>query len=432
MLTPYDIAVLRQQGRIDEAYKAVRELLAADNTNVEVLRQLGFTICDQLKAVATTSPDVFISKLKEFKECCIPESETFVYDALLWNLRAFVADEQKSENSLNQYLTSIFAIISDMPIRRQCLPFSVFVNTVLYRAKTWNGVGQFAYWCGLDYLRPEDFEPFITAEGKKLMSLAEQLDCKIGKYLLATHDRQKIRNFLPMQEQFTAQHPKYTYPPYYLAKMYVEVGEYAKAQLTLVPFVRKKSQDFWVWELLAESTQDSEAQLAFYCKALSCRTKEELKVGLLQKAAVAFVRAGRNNDARYLIDEASRIRQAHHWALTSEMLDMMRQPWYAAATSRLDKQWVAQQAALAENYVPIHKKPTNSKQPDNRHLAETKPFSGKLILCAGGFGFVNDEVYIPARLLTQHHHGDMVSGLAEKRMNHKKNKWGFVAVRLDK
>lgn len=427
MLISHEIAVLRQQGRLDEAYKAVRELLAADSTNLETLRQLGSIICDQLKALATTSPDDFIAKLKELKECHIPDAETFVYDALLWNLRAFVADEQKAENSLNQYLTSIFAIISDMPIRRQCLPFSVFVNTVLHRAKTWNGVGQFAYWCGLDYLRLEDFEPFITAEGKKLMSLAEQLDCKIGKYLLATHDKQKILNFLPMQEQFTIQHPKYTYPPYYLAKMYVEVGEYAKAQSTLIPFVRRKSQDFWVWELLAESTQDSDAQLAFYCKALSCKTKEVMKVELLQNAAVSFVRIGRNNDARYLINEASRIRQAHHWALTSEMLDMMRQPWYAAATPRLDKQWVAQQAALAENYIPIQKKGLQITD-----YSEIKPFRGAL-----RDGCFVDDVYIPSSMIACYHNGDLVRGIAAKRIVPKDIclsrhvKWCFVAIRID-
>lgn len=391
-------------------------------------------ILHQLKNAATTSPDTFIAKLKEFKECCIPESETYVYNALLRRLRAFVADEQKSANSLNQYLTSIFAIISDMPLRRQCTPFSALINAVLHHAKTWDGVGLFAYWCGLECLRPEDFESFVTAEGKKLMSLAEQLDCRIGRYLLESHDKQKICDFLPAQEQITVQHPEYTYPPYYLAKMYVKVGNYAQAQSTLIPFVRRKSQEFWVWELLAESTQDSEAQLAFYCKALSCRTKDAMRVGLLQNAAAVFARVGCNNDARYLIDEASRIRQANHWALPHEMLDMMRQPWYAAATSLLDKQWIAQQTALAEKYVPIRKKPTNSgnRQTNHQHPAETKHFSGKLKLCAGGFGFVNDEVYIPANLLTHHRNGDMVSGLAEKRMNLKKNKWGFVAVQLDK
>lgn len=427
MLTSHEIAVLRQQGRIDEAYNAVRELLAADSTNLETLRQLGSIICDQLKALATTSPDDFIAKLKELKECHIPDAETFVYDALLRSLRAFVADEQKSENNLNQYLTPIFAIISDMPLRQQSALFSALINAVLRYAKTWNGVGQFAYWCGLDYLCPADFEPFITSEGEKLMSLAEQLDCKIGLYLLTIRDKQKIRDFLPTQQQFTATHLEYTYPPYYLAKLYAEVGEHIKAQSILISFVHKKYRDFWVWESLAESTQNSDAQLAFYCKALSCKTKEVMKVELLQNAAAAFVRAGRNNDARYLIDEASRIRQAHHLALTSEMLDMMRQPWYAAATSRLDKQWVAQQAALAENYIPIQKKGLQITD-----YSEIKPFRGAL-----RDGCFVDDVYIPSSMIACYHNGDLVRGIAAKRIVPKDIclsrhvKWCFVAIRID-
>ena len=425
MLTPFEIAVLRVNGQLDEAYAAVCQSLAANPDNIELRRLLGFIICDRMKLSATSSPALFIDQLRDFRRAAVPASETRLYDNLLWNIRAFVLDEHKSADQLPQYLTALFDVIRDMPIRRICAPFSLLVSAVLHRGSKWSRVGEFAYWCGFDCLRDEDFRPFLTKEGKHLMALAEQLDCKIAKMLLDTNDQQRIRTFIPQQETLCLQHPNYVYPPYYLAKMYLSLGNSDKALSLLLPFVRKKPNEFWVWELLAEAATDGEMQLAFFCKALLCKTREGMNVSLLQNAATCFANAGLYDAARYLIDQASRIRQNHHWALTQPLLSMMRQPWYAAAQSHINQRRVEQKAAEAETHIPHLKKKTATMPP-----VETMPFSGTLHLNAKGFGFVKD-VYIPARLLARQRNGDTISGLAEKRFDKKKNQWGFAAVKIN-
>lgn len=421
MLTPYEIAVLRKQGHLDEAYSAAKDALAtsADNQN-ELLRLLGFIVCDQLKSLAGAASASFLAKLKDFSDLHIPESEMMIYNSLLWNLRAFVVDEHKSDEDITHGMDTLFDLTRPMPIRRQSDAFSAFVGAVLHHAGAWSRLGEWALWCGFDGLQPKDFQSFTTQDNKRLMSLAEQLDCKIGKYLLSDNHRQQIVDFLPTQEQFAAAHPDYTYPPYYLAKMYIAVGELQKAQSTLIPFMRRKAHDFWVWELMAEATPDIDMQLAFYCKALTCKTKEGMNIGLYQAAAVAFARSGDYNTARYLIDRACQIRQAHKWAIPRTLQEMMRQSWYATAQPRLDKARVAEYTARAEAVCPQRKKTDKG---------ERKDFEGKLHLNPKGYGFV-DNIFIPAHLIGTHKNGDTIKGIAVSSFNKSKNQPGFKAEKI--
>lgn len=350
-----------------------------------------------------------------------------MYYRLLWDIRAFIADKNKPANDINPIMDTLFDIICDMPIRQQCDAFSALINTILHRATTWEKLGKFACWCGFDDLRPQDFDPFLNKNGKRVMALAEQLDIKMAKFLLEKNDTQQIRSFIPQQESFSQNHKQYVYPPYYLAKMYLAVEEYDKAYSVLLPFVQKKSQDFWVWELLSETVTDENLQLAYYCKALLCKADAKMKVNLFQNAAMTFAKAKRYNDARYLIDEASRVRQTNHWALTTSLLDMMRQPWYATAKSAQDREWMMRNASIAEMNIPQH----NKKTAQHKTLAETKTFQGKLHLTPQRYGFVED-IYVPAHLLGAYQNGDTISGTAIKRFDKKKKQWGFAAIRLNK
>lgn len=124
MLTPYEIAVLRKQGHLDEAYSAAKDSLAtsSDNQN-ELLRLLGFIVCDQLKALTGAASASFLAKLKDFSDLHIPESETMIYNSLLWNLRAFVVDERKSDEDITHSMDTLFDLIRPCPFVGKVMPF---------------------------------------------------------------------------------------------------------------------------------------------------------------------------------------------------------------------------------------------------------------------------------------------------------------------
>ncbi len=473
MKTPYEVAVLRKNGAIEEAYTAALEAYSATPTNTEILRLLGFLLSDQIKQFATQSDAQFFGKLNEFAALHIPATEEKVYENLLWNIRLYLncpRNPDRQAAALNQ----LFPLLQQLPVRRPCTAWSVLVHTIL-QAKGWNLVGAFAYWCGFDSLRPEDFSPFLLDNGKRLMSLAEQLDCKIGKYLVSCGDRTKIEAFIPTQLSLCEQQKDYTYPPYFLAEMYIAVGQSAQAIAILKPFARKKANEFWVWELLAEAASGEAEKTAYLCRALSCKTKEEMAIRMYEKAAIVFAQAGHNDTARYLVETICRIRTAHQWSIPAPLQALQQQSWYALATPKADTDWIAGQSQYAEYLLFGHTlRPRDAKdrnksaarrthdgrntvqqagsrtteriQPSrdtDKGTAEKKSFRGKLQKNAKGFGFVED-VFIPERLLTNYStaaqlagtaaqlagKGVLLAGTAVRRYDQKKARWGWSAIEL--
>jgi hypothetical protein len=59
---------------------------------------------------------------------------------------------------------------------------------------------------------------------------------------------------------------------------------------SLLPFAKKKRNDFWVWQILSEAfSNDPKKVFACYCKALSCKSPEEMLVGIRQKMAKELI-----------------------------------------------------------------------------------------------------------------------------------------------
>ena len=90
------------------------------------------------------------------------------------------------------------------------------------------------------------------------MSLAENANCKICNWLLQSAPQDEVEKFLPTQCTLIKAHPEYTYPTFYLAKMLLKCGRNEEAIMELKPFVRQKSGDFWVWELLGDAQETVE------------------------------------------------------------------------------------------------------------------------------------------------------------------------------
>lgn len=346
MKTPYEIAVLRKNGALDDAYAAARETYAAQPDDPETLRIFGFVIADQAKLFATQADTRCLDKLREFAALPIPKSENRVYESMLWNIRLYLR-QQKSPEQQSAALSQVFPALQQLSPLPPCKAWSALLHTIL-QAKGWSRLGEFAYWCGFDTLQADDFVPFQTENGKRIMSLAEQLDCKIGKYLAGCGDTAKIAAFIPTQQAFYEQHRDYTYPPYFLAEMYIAVGQSDEAVRVLKPFARKKANEFWVWELLAEAVPNQDARIAYFCRALSCRPKEEMAVRLYEKAAAALAQQGQYDTARHLIDAVCRIRQAHRWPISPELRSLQQQAWYLSATPKSNRPWIESQSRQAE------------------------------------------------------------------------------------
>ncbi len=171
----------------------------------------------------------------------------------------------------------------------------------------------------------EDYEPFIPKDnpGKSFPSLVEtvvgllykcakQKDTSDGPARVIGHEwildfiRAAIERY-PSQEWF----------PYYYGKLLVESGESVKAREYIAKVTRKKTAQFWTWQLLAETfREDREKFFACLCRAALCPAKDSsYLVGVHEMLADAFIEMGKIPEALCELRIVKEIRTAKKWSL---------------------------------------------------------------------------------------------------------------------
>ena len=121
----------------------------------------------------------------------------------------------------------------------------------------------------------------------------------------------------------------------------------------LIPFARKKQNDFWVWEVLAEAVEQNPEQVfSCHCRALICNSPEEMLVGVRQKMAEALIHRKLYNEAKTEIEQILKIKESFGHKIPGIINQWINQPWYAEANSlESNKSFFRKHTALAENIL---------------------------------------------------------------------------------
>jgi hypothetical protein len=269
------------------------------------------------------------------------------------------------------------------------------------------------------------------------MSRAEQLSIRIAKYLVETKQEDKIIAFIHQLRELYQAHPEYTYPPYFLTQLYLLIDDRKQAKATLLPFVRKKSRDFWVWQRMAEVESDLGNKVTYYAKAIHCGSrKEEMLVSLYEDAASVMVQTGFLPFAKWLTDRAREIRYRNQWRESDVLRALVSAPWYANTTANKDEQWLQEQANHAEILALGKVQKTRTTHSNPPQQSAPKNFRGPLRIAPAGYGFVHDkqlgDIYVPQELVAAHRHGEIVSGLAKEKFDKKKQRMSLAAYKINK
>ena len=138
---------------------------------------------------------------------------------------------------------------------------------------------EFADWWDFKNFRSEDFQKEKMSNGKEVMAIAEQAYIAYAKHLLpkqtpngdVVFSKEKAEAFLPVLSQVVEDYPQFQYPAYFNAKLLLALDSKDNMLESLLPFAKKKRNDFWVWEILAEAfSSDPEKVFACYCKCIFC------------------------------------------------------------------------------------------------------------------------------------------------------------------
>ncbi len=367
-----EIKELRKSGKLQEALimakqeldDAISKLPAVDNNPLSLfeelankariiwpMRNLSWVYHDYLKE--NNSPEhfeAFLTNLIAIKDLGLPADEKMLFDSVSWQigkmdfglLKQIPVDIQKFKSLFEVVQTFHFTIPSESYSFLFKAFHKAFKDTYIYL--------QFADWWGFQNFRPEDYEKEVMTNGKEVMALVEQAYIAYAKVLLKgktgfsesgfelinkIYDYEKIKEFIKQLDVLIDNHPSYQYPLYFKAKLLLLSGDKENTLSALLPFAKKKRNDFWVWEILGEVfSDDSEKSFACYCKALTCNSKEEMLVSLRQKMASAFIARNLYDEAKTEIGLLVASRQSNGYKIPGEVINWQAQNWYIQATAK--------------------------------------------------------------------------------------------------
>jgi len=490
-ITKYDeIIALRKCGDYKSAYEMATVHKSEEPDCLWVNNQIGWCLFEMLKANATiANSEEFLLRLQEVVDLNNERPlDGFIVNNLVWPIRTFVVNCCSTGNSMDDLLYRTFGLLQQIPFDPANGNYGILLGAFI-KAKKWAGLKEFIEWWNLDNIKEKDCEPYITEDGKKVMSVAEQVYIAYSNILLDeisnnVADESQVAAFAQRLSEVAKRHPEFQYPSYFQAKLLLGIGHKEDAITALLPFVKKKPKDYWVWDLLGDAEADDNLRISCYSKALSCHGKEQYLRKLHLKLCDLLLKKEMYNEARAELVAAITISNNNGWVLPYKYQDYTTEAWYLNADKETDnrefykkKSASAEQLTYAdypqlefvvvrinkekqvasfvtagynegffscrsikckvggtyrcrvENDVKNHYKVYTCEPINGVERGLVKEFSGTVSIKQNGFGFVGD-VFVPASMLKGVEDGLTLSGKAIPSYDEKKDRWGWAALRL--
>lgn len=360
-----EIKELRQAGKLDEAYAMAKTELDADPENIWGKRNMSWVLYSQLDE-ASNSISAFLAKMEEVKILEFPASENMFWE----NISIVISKAARAISNtvpidLNK-LHLLFDAIKPLPLKKDVKWYSLLYSGFHKGMKNSYRYLEFADWWNFENFKPEDYQKDKMPNGREIMALVEQAYIAYTKHLLPKYkdsgdtlfNREKAEEFLPKLTELAEKYPAFQYPAYFQAKILFALGDKDNMLSALLPFAKKKRNDFWVWEILSEAfSSDQEKVFACYCKALSCKSPEEMLVGLRLKMAGLLIDKRLYNEARTEIDLLVFARTEHGYRLPNEIIAWQATEWYKQAIALksnygLYKKYISYAESLLFSDVP--------------------------------------------------------------------------------
>jgi hypothetical protein len=343
-----EIKELRLAGKLDEALQMAKTELETAPDNIWAKRNISWVYYEYIKQnTAAENIDTFLTSLNSIKELNLTD-EKMLLENLCWQIGKLAFALCKENPIDNAKGILLFNAVKSFAFTKPSEPASFLFKALHKLLKNTEHYIEFADWWDFKNFMPVDFNKETLANGKDIMSIAEQAYIAYSKSVLPIKNpfgevifsKQKALDFLPKLEAIVEAHPEYQYPPYFNAKLLFALGDKDNMLPKLLPFAKKKRNDFWVWEILAEVfIDDKEKVFACYCKALTCKSPEEMLVSLRQKMAGILISKELYNEAKTEIKLLVETRNSHSFKIPNEVVNWQTQDWYknaAVQTSNFD------------------------------------------------------------------------------------------------
>jgi hypothetical protein len=337
-----EIKELREKGKLAEAYAMAKAELDLQPDNIWCMRNISWVYYDYLNQNAGNLQS-FLKVISQLMTLQLPTEEVMFYD----NICIPISKAVRLLNDENPYqiqkLHALFDAIKNIPFNKDGKWYSVMFGAFQKHMKYSSRHIEFVDWWGFENFKTDDYISQAGKDGKPIMSLVEQTYIAYAKQLLPkknengvfVFNKEKAVEFIPKLIQIENSQPDYQFPSYYIAKLLMAAGDEEYLFDYLLPFVKKKRNNFWVWELLADAfKEDSEKVLACYCKALLCKSPEEMLVGLRQKMARLLISQNYFTEAKTEINLLVEAKNKKGSRVPNEVIIWQTLPWFNDARTQ--------------------------------------------------------------------------------------------------
>ena len=334
-----EIKRLRQEGKLDEALKMAKEEYEIASTDEWAKRNLSWVYDSYCKKYAEEGNyQAFDEIVCALIDLGVNESEAMLINSIGWRFRRMIScvDKIEDENERRHVLDRSFELVRQFNFAKPSETYSVLFKAFQKYKDVWPAFKRYCEWWNFDNFRQEDYVCEVLPAGKKeAFSLVERAYMAYSKSLLKEDpkDIEAIKAFVPKLETLSENHPEMDYPGYFAGKLMLALNEKGEDIVaTIRPFLRKKKNEFWAWQLLAEAVEEEDKDLYLACllRAVQCKTKGDFLVNIrLRLVRELAQRQAYYHAAQQFIKYCkTKLANNSNWRPSGETLFYYEQKWY--------------------------------------------------------------------------------------------------------
>lgn len=318
-------------GQVQDAYNLAKTDLANMPLSIMAQKEVGWALYYMIKGDAESGNYALLlqhfDELKSLDQITV-QTDSMIYENVLFKIGGFLKNfVSPTDMDTPAKLSTIFQKLRDYAFGPSN-GYSYLLSCIL-KYENWQELLDFLDWWDFKNLTQADYTPYVNQNGQKMMTVAERAYIKKAKCLFILKDLGRIEEFLPDLENLMYNHPEMTWPGYCYGKLLISLGSNTEEALkVIVPFARKKANDYWVWQLISDVfAMDQEKQLACLLRAVHCKTQENFLGKVRIKLASIYIQRNQLDYAKHHIDTLTRFYASQGWHLPNEIDSWVHQSW---------------------------------------------------------------------------------------------------------
>lgn len=339
---------LRKEGKLQEALNKIEPYIQENKSDEEAKITYAWIIYDYLKA-SEQDLAIYVNYLKKMNEfvqfdfSINNESVEILLKSFLFSIwRVVMQGELPANIIFEQFKRFVGNSLSFIEKRVLDLsaddnypsPSRLLINELRSRLNDSNYFSLIDM-IGFDWFDDFDYvtSSFTGKNGETVENrpLAEIMMNYHAKKLIDSDEefatREKIMDLLQQIAVVINKHPEYEWLPYYRIKLLIKIGNNKQAFSELTEFARIKSNEFWVWDLLSDLSEEDE-QFHCICAGLLCNTKPKNVVKLQEKSIKILLKRDMYEESKYILDKLIETRTNEGWMISVELKSMTEDNWY--------------------------------------------------------------------------------------------------------